>query len=153
MRNQPFFVFGAFIFHIMLILVPIFFSAHIFLWEEAFGISLLSFPDILSDIMTLALIGSGLFLLLRRIIRTEVRILTGVWDYVLLLLTIFPFITGFLAFHQFGPYKTMVLLHIISGEILLIIIPFSKLAHVILFFFTRTFIGFEMGTRRGARSW
>jgi nitrate reductase gamma subunit len=103
--------------------------------------------------MTLALIGSGLFLLLRRIIRTEVRILTGVWDYVLLLLTIFPFITGFLAFHQFGPYKTMVLLHIISGEILLIIIPFSKLAHVILFFFTRTFIGFEMGARRGARSW
>ena len=78
MRNQPFFVFGAFIFHIVLILVPIFFSAHIFLWEEAFGISLLSFPDILSDIMTLALIGSGLFLLLRRIIRTEVRILTGV---------------------------------------------------------------------------
>jgi hypothetical protein len=35
----------------------------------------------------------------------------------------------------------------------LILIPFTKLSHMILFFFTRAFIGFEMGVRRGARSW
>jgi len=44
-------------------------------------------------------------------------------------------------------------LHLLTAEILLILIPFTKLSHMILFFFTRAFIGFEMGGRRGARSW
>jgi hypothetical protein len=64
-----------------------------------------------------------------------------------------PFLSGFLAHHQLGPYESFMILHIIFGEILLIIIPFSKLGHMILFFFARAFIGFEMGGRRGARSW
>jgi len=72
---------------------------------------------------------------------------------VLLGLTVLPFLTGFLAYHQFGPYETMLILHIIFSEILLVLIPFTKLGHMILFFFSRAFIGFEMGGRRGARSW
>jgi len=47
----------------------------------------------------------------------------------------------------------MLPLHIALSEILLIVIPFSKLGHMLLFFFTRAFIGFELGGRRGARSW
>jgi hypothetical protein len=47
----------------------------------------------------------------------------------------------------------MLILHILTAEVLLVIIPFSKLGHIILFFFTRAFIGFEMGARRGARTW
>jgi hypothetical protein len=47
----------------------------------------------------------------------------------------------------------LLVLHILLGEILLILIPITKLGHMILFFFTRAFIGFEMGGRRGARSW
>jgi len=82
-----------------------------------------------------------------------VRILTTPWDYTLLVLTALPFVTGFLAYHQQGPYEVMLLLHVLFAEILLIIIPFSKLGHIILFFFTRAFIGVEMGGRRGARSW
>jgi hypothetical protein len=82
-----------------------------------------------------------------------VRILTSAWDYTLLGLTALPFLTGFFAYHQFGPYKTLMIAHILSGEILLVLIPFTKLGHMVLFFFTRAFIGFEMGGRRGARSW
>jgi nitrate reductase gamma subunit len=47
----------------------------------------------------------------------------------------------------------MMIAHVIAGELLLLLIPFTKLGHMILFFFTRAFIGFEMGGRRGARSW
>jgi hypothetical protein len=47
----------------------------------------------------------------------------------------------------------MLILHIFLSQILLILIPITKLGHMILFFFTRAFIGFEMGGRRGARSW
>ena len=103
--------------------------------------------------MTVLLIVSGLFLFVRRLLRPEVRILTGVWDYILLILTMTPFISGFLAYHQWGNYEVSFYIHIISAEILLILIPFTKLSHMILFFFTRAFIGFEMGNRRGARAW
>ncbi|MBW2515319.1 MAG: nitrate reductase [Deltaproteobacteria bacterium] len=153
MRQQPIFSLVAFIFHLTLIAVPLFLSAHIVLWEEAFGITLWSISDGLSDALTLVFIAAALFLTVRRRIRPEVRILTGAWDYALLAITMLPFITGFLAYHQWGPYEAMLILHIVSGQILLILIPITKLAHMILFFFTRAFIGFEMGGRRGARTW
>jgi nitrate reductase gamma subunit len=123
------------------------------LWDEAFGISLWSLPDPWADVMSVILLVSILFLIIRRIVRSEVRILTGAWDYILLALTALPFLTGFMAYHQFGPYEPMMIAHVITGEILLILIPFTKLGHMVLFFFTRAFIGFEMGGRRGARSW
>jgi len=153
MRRQPVFTLMAYLFHFSLITPPIFLHAHNILWDESLGISLWAMPDSWADILTLVLIISGVFLLGRRLVRPEVRILTSAWDYILLLLTMLPFLTGFMAYHQWGPYNAMLLLHVISGEMLLILIPFSKLGHMILFFFTRAFIGFEMGGRRGARSW
>ena len=152
-RQQPVFSFMVFIFHFTLLAVPLFLGAHNILWDESWGISLWSLPDALSDVMTVLLLISIIFLGVRRIVRSEVRILTQTWDYVLLGLTALPFATGFLAYHQIGPYELLMILHLLTAEIILILIPFTKLAHMILFFFTRAFIGFEMGGRRGARSW
>jgi nitrate reductase gamma subunit len=153
MRKQPVFTFMAFAFHITLLAVPLFFEVHNMLWDETWGISLWSLPDTLADVMTVVLLISIGFLLIRRIVRREVRILTETWDYVLLVLIAMPFLTGFLAHHEFEPYELLMILHLLTSEILLILIPFTKLSHMILFFFTRAFIGFEMGGRRGARSW
>ena len=153
MRQQPVFTFLVFVYHITLLATPLFLDAHNVLWDESWGISMWSLPDSLSDIMTVILLVSVIFLAARRFLRREVRILTEPWDYVLLGITALPFLTGFFAYHQFGPYEMMMILHLLSAEILLILIPFTKLAHMILFFFTRAFIGFEMGGRRGARSW
>jgi nitrate reductase gamma subunit len=153
MRNQPVFTLMFVAFHICLLGVPLFLNAHNMLWDESFGISLWSMPDDWADILTIALMVSAVGLLLRRLLRPEVRILTSTWDYALLVLSVIPFATGFLAYHQWGDYQTMLILHVLFGEILLIVIPFTKLGHIVLFFFSRAFIGFEMGTRRGARPW
>ena len=153
MRQQPAFTIMVFLFHATLLAVPLLLNAHNVLWDEAFGVSLWSIPDSWADILTLLFLGSALFLVIRRIVRREVRILTDPWDYVLLGLTVLPFLTGFLAYHQLGPYELLLILHILCSEILLVLIPFTKLGHMILFFFTRAFIGFEMGGRRGAKSW
>lgn len=153
MRLQPVFTLAFFLFHLCLLAVPLFLAAHNILWEESFGLSLWSLSDATADVLTLIFLASALFLLTRRLLRPEVRILTSLWDYTLLILTMLPFITGFLAYHQWGPYETVLILHILFSEILLIVIPFSKLGHMVLFFFTRVFIGFEMGGRRGARAW
>jgi nitrate reductase gamma subunit len=153
LRSQPVFSFALFIFHLALLAVPLFLNAHNTLWDEALGVSLWSMPDDLADALTVLFIIAGLFLLVRRIYRSEVRVLTGAWDYALLILTMLPFVTGFFAYHQIGPYKYFLISHILSAEILLILIPLTKLGHMVLFFFTRAFIGFEMGSRRGARTW
>lgn len=153
MRNQPVFTIVFFVFHICLLGVPLFLLAHNMMWFEAFGFSLWSMSDTLADTLTIAFLIAALFLLLRRLIKPEVRILTTAWDYTLLVLTAMPFITGFLTYRQWGPYQLMMVLHVLSGEVLLIIVPFTKLGHILLFFFTRAFIGFEMGGRRGARAW
>jgi nitrate reductase gamma subunit len=153
MRQQPVFTIVAFLFHLSLLAVPLFLSSHIVLWDEAFGISLWSLPDVLADGLTIGLIAAAAFLFMRRRIKPEVRILTSPWDYFLLILTTLPFLTGFLAYHQWGPYEVLLILHILLSQILLVLIPTTKMGHMILFFFTRAFIGFEMGGRRGARSW
>jgi nitrate reductase gamma subunit len=153
MRQQPIFTFMVFAFHITLLAVPLFLNAHNILWDEAFGISLWSMPNQWADVMTVIALVAIIFLAIRRMVRREVRILTGAWDYILIGITALPFLTGLLAYHQLGPYETMMIAHVIAGELLLILIPFTKLGHMILFFFTRAFIGFEMGGRRGARSW
>ena len=152
-RQQPIFALVFYLFHVCLLAVPLFLNAHNLLWDESFGMSLWSMSDKLADILAMVVIGCGIFLFVRRLVRPEVRILTSAWDYTLILLTLAPFVTGVLAYHQWGPYDVMLILHVLFGEVLLIVIPFSKLGHIILFFFTRAFIGFEMGERRGARSW
>jgi nitrate reductase gamma subunit len=152
-RQQPIFALVFYVFHVCLLAVPLFLNAHNLLWDESFGVSLWSMSDKLADILAMVVIGCGFFLFVRRLVRPEVRILTSAWDYTLILLTVAPFVTGVLAYHQWGPYEVMLILHVLFSEVLLIVIPFSKLGHIILFFFTRAFIGFEMGERRGARTW
>ncbi len=158
-RKQPLFGLVFFVFHLCLLGVPIFLGAHNIMWEEAFGWSLPTLPNQVADWGALLLIACVVFLLLRRLVRPEVRILSGLWDYLLLLLTAAPFVTGYVAYHQYGDYQTWLVLHILASEVLMIIVPFSKLGHLMLFFFTRAFIGSDMGARReeygrlGAHTW
>jgi len=158
-RAQPVFGLAFFVFHVCLLGVPIFLSAHNLMWEEAFGWRLPTWPDAVADWGTVLFMIAAAVLLVRRLIRAEVRILTSPWDYLVLLITAAPFVTGYLAYHQYGDYNLWLVLHIACGELMLVVVPFSKLGHMILFFFTRAFIGSEMGARReedqrlGARTW
>lgn len=158
-RENPLMGVAFFLFHVGIVVVPIFLLAHNMLFEEAFGWSLPTLPDSVADVGTVVVLICLAFFLVRRLALAQVRIVTSAWDYVLLFLVAAPFATGFLAYHQIGDYDLMMVLHVLAGDLMLIVIPFSKLGHLILFFFTRAFIGSEMGNRRevdgrlGARTW
>jgi nitrate reductase gamma subunit len=158
-RRQPVFSLAFFLFHLCLIFIPIFLDAHNQLWREAFGWGLPSLPDRLVDWGTILFMLCAAFLLVRRLIRAEVRILSSAWDYLVLLITAAPFVTGFLAYRQIGDYNAWLLVHMFCGELMLVVVPFSKLGHLMLFFFTRAFIASDMGARRqvegrlGAKVW
>ncbi len=153
MRLRPVFTIVSFLFHICLILTPIFLLAHNVVWYQSWRISWWTFPDWLSDIMTVIVILAGIYLLVRRIVCKEVRYVTSASDYVLLAIAVMPFLTGFLAYHQWFPYKAMLTLHILSGEIMLMAIPFTRLDHMLFFWLTRFYMGSEFGAVRHVKDW
>jgi nitrate reductase gamma subunit len=89
----------------------------------------------------------------RRILLPEVRYVTFTREYLVLLMVLAPFLTGFLAYHQIGPYDSMVILHILTGEILLVALLFTWLSHMITGFLIRAYMGSEFGSVRHARDW
>lgn len=151
--KSPVFTILAYIFHICLIIIPIWLSGHITLWEESrFEWSWSSIPDELADWMTLIFLAIALFFLLRRIISPGIRLISTFSDYSLLIVTALPFLTGYFVTHgtldNIGFLgDNMQLIHMLSGELMLILIPFTKLSHFILFFFSRGATAIEFGRR------
>lgn len=151
--KNPVFTTLGYIFHICLLVVPIWLSGHIMLWEESrFEWYWTPIPDGLADIMTVIFLAIVLFFLLRRIFSADIRLISGPADYLLLIVTALPFLTGFFLTHGtldgigfLG--NNMTLLHMLSGELMLILIPFTKLSHFILFFFSRGSTAIEFGRR------
>jgi len=153
MKKHPAMTIVSFAFHICLIITPIFLLSHIILWDESWNISWWSLPDNIADIMTFIVIAACIFFLVRRLKLPEVRFVTSASDYVLLAIVAAPFITGFLAYHQWFGYKFILILHIISGEIMLAAIPFTRLSHMLFSVFTRAYMGSEFGGVRNVKDW
>ena len=153
LAKNPVFSILGYIFHICLIVVPIWYASHITLWEESrFEWSWSSIPDEMADWMTLIFLAIVIFFLLRRIFSADIRLISTFSDYLLLIVTALPFLTGYFLTH--GTLDSigflgdnMQLLHMLSAELMLILIPFTKLSHYILFFFSRGASGVEFGRR------
>jgi nitrate reductase gamma subunit len=152
-RLHPWMTIVTFAFHICLIFTPVFLFAHIILIKESWDISWWAMPDGLADILTLVVIGSCVFFFIRRKVLPEVKYLTSTSDYVILVLIALPFITGFWTYHQWPASEFMGILHILSGEVMLAVIPFTKLSHMLFFPITRGYMGSEFGGVRQAKDW
>ena len=152
-RRRPVITIVTFLFHIGLVLLPIFLLSHNLLIYESWGITWWTVSEGLADIMTMIVIGCCMFFFLRRIFAPEVRFVTFADDYLILLIAFLPFITGFLAYHQWLlPHKIMVILHMIFGALMLIAIPFTRLGHMLYFFLTRAYMGSDQGYRH-SKDW
>jgi nitrate reductase gamma subunit len=153
MRRHPAMTIVTFAFHICLLLTPVFLLSHIVLWDESWNVQWWSLPDSVADIMTLVVIAGCVFFFVRRLRLPEVRFLTSASDYVILAIVALPFVTGFLAYHQWIDYPLFLTLHIFCGEIMLMAIPFTRLSHMLFSPFTRAYMGSEFGKVRQAQDW
>lgn len=148
-RKYSGFTLLVFVFHIGLILTPIFLLGHNLLLQERWGISWPTLPESLADGLTVAMMAAAALILLRRAGLPEVRILTTRYDLILLVIAVAPFFTGFMAYHQVGDYRFWLIAHILCGEIMLVAIPLTKLSHFLLFFLSRIQLGMDFGIKRG----
>jgi nitrate reductase gamma subunit len=143
----------SFIFHVCLILLPIFIPAHVAMFAFSWGLTWPTLSQSSATYMTLLIILAALFFLGRRLMMPEVRFVTFPSDYVLLAIVVAPFLTGFIANRQWFYYETMVVIHMICGAVMLMAIPFTRLSHMLFFPFTRAYMGSEFGAVRHAKDW
>jgi nitrate reductase gamma subunit len=152
-KTEPTLTLVTSVFHVFLMVTPLFLLGHNLLLDQSWGVSLFSLPEPLSDFLTLIVILCGAYFLGRRLFLARVRAISSFYDYLILLIAVAPFLTGFLAYHQWFDYNTILFLHILSGVVMLITIPFTKLGHMLFFFLYRFFIGSEYSFVRGSRTW
>jgi len=149
LNNKRFFyTIASFLFHIGLIVVPIFLYGHIQLWKQGVGISWAALPKAWADWLTLLVIITGVGLFIGRIAYSQSRSISRFQDVLLPPLILIPFVSGFMAAHpHINPfsYQGTMLVHVLSGNFILLFIPFSKLTHVILWPFTQ--LATEVGWR------
>lgn len=152
-RMRPVFTVVSFAFHVCLVVTPLFLMGHAVLWRQAWGVRWWSLPEGVADVMTLIVIFGCLFFILRRLVRPEVRNVSYASDFVLALIVMAPFATGYVAHQQWLPYRTMIVIHIVTGALWLLAIPWTRLVHMLWFPFTRAYMGSEFGAVRHARDW
>jgi len=152
-KTDPLMMIVTSVFHVCLILLPIFLLGHNILLDQSWGVSLWSLPEFFTDGLTIAVLICVAFFLMRRLFLARVRAITSFYDYFVLLIAVGPFLTGFLAYHQWFDYRIVMILHILAGELMLITIPFTKLGHMLFFFLYRFLIGSEYSFTRGSRTW
>jgi nitrate reductase gamma subunit len=138
--GTKFFSIVSFLFHIGIIVVPLLLADHVVLWEGFLGTNLPEIGYGVADFLTLFTIACMLVLLGFRIFSAPHRAMSMRLDYILLLAILAPFVSGFFASHPGYnpfPWDVMMLIHLLSAELLFVLIPFTKLAHIVLFFFDR----------------
>jgi hypothetical protein len=126
---------ASFLFHVGLIAVAVFLHGHIQLWKKGIGLSWPALPLIWADGLSYLVIITGVGLLLSRVAHSHSRSISRFQDFLLLLFILLSFITGVLASHpHWNPfaYQPTLFTHVLSGDFLLVLVPFSKLAHIIL---------------------
>jgi len=135
LKERPFYTLTSIIFHIGLILVPIFYAAHVLLWQRGLGVSWPYFPQLLADVLTITTIITAFMLFFARVFDPATRALSRFQDYTLPPLLAIPFLTGFLASHPaMSPfsYNSMILVHVLSANLVMFLVPFTKMSHAIL---------------------
>lgn len=153
-KQNPGITVATFIFHISLLLLLLFAPGHAVMWDYNFGFAIWSLPEGIADTLTIAAAASCGYFCYRRLLVPAVRYVTTAHDWAVLALVALPIVTAFLAKWQVGGDGLfMSLLHVLSGEAVLIAIPFTRLSHALLSPFTRAYMGSEFGGVRHVPDW
>ena len=152
LRRAPLTYLGGYVFHIGMAIAVFFFVPHIELFRGLLGLHWPSLPNSLVDIASIAAILALLALLVGRLVDPVKRLLTNTGDWLAWALTFLPLVTGYAAYHHvFENYTLTLALHILAVELLLVVLPFSKLFHAFSLFMARWYNG-DISARKGVAS-
>lgn len=141
-KKSPVSYIGGYAFHIGLAIVVFLFAPHILLIKNLTGLSWPGLPSQFVDLAAVVTMAAMVIVLADRINKPVKRYLSTFGDWFTWTLTFLPVLTGWMAVqHLLLPYTTMLALHILSVELLLVFLPFTKLFHAFTVFGSRWYNG------------
>lgn len=152
LKRDPVTYIGGYVFHFGLLIAIFFFAPHIEFFRSMTGAGWPGLPTALVDASVVAAIAALGALLAHRLNNPVKRLLSGFGDYLAWAATLLPLLTGYLAYHHLLlEYTLMLALHLFSVELLLVLLPFTKLFHTFSVFISRWYNGDIFG-RKGVAS-
>jgi len=147
-QRSTFTIVAGYIFHLGLFICIFLFAPHILMFKDVIGFGWPSLPTPIVDAMAVVTIIALLAVLAHRMRNNVLKFLTNTEDYLVWLVTILPLITGYIAFHRIGmTAPTLLAIHILSVELLLVVFPFTKLMHTFTVVLSRWYGGAISGYR------
>jgi nitrate reductase gamma subunit len=134
-KRRPVYSAISVLFHAGLLVVPLLLASHVLLWKHGLGFAWPTIPQPLADWLTLLVIATGLALFLGRSLDRGARVLSRRQDYLWPMLLALPFATGYICTNgAVGPevYRWMMLVHVYSANLIMALMPFTKIAHCVL---------------------
>lgn len=139
-------------YHIGLFIVVLAFAPHIALFRSLTGFTWPAMPSTVITVISVLTLTLFLAVLFRRVTNGVMRLLSNFDDYFSWFVTAAVIITGIAATAHLGArYETLLGLHILSFDALLVWFPFGKLMHAFYLLPSRAFNGYLL-TRKGAPS-
>ena len=139
---------SGYIFHIGLFVVCFLSAPHILFIKDIIGFGWPSAPTAIIDAFAVVTIIAMLATLINRLNNKVMRYLTNFEDLLTWFVTFLPLVTGYIAFHRIGlTAPSLLAVHILSVELLLVIFPFTKLMHAFTLFIARWYNGAISGYR------
>ncbi len=139
-QTRPVYSFISVFFHIGLLITPIFLYAHVQLLGGTLGFTWPTLPHNVAHILTALTIVTAILLVLGRVLVRQSSFLSRKQDILWPPLLAVPFATGLAcAWIALPPavYQWSMLIHVLSGELIFVLIPFTKIAHCVLLPFSQ----------------
>jgi nitrate reductase gamma subunit len=138
------------VFHVGFLAIILGGAPHIVVIHQITGLAWPNLPKGVVVVISGLTLASMIALVIRRIAHPVLRLLSTIDDYLSWAVVFLPILTGILLSGEtVGSYATLLALHILSVELLMIWLPFGKLMHGVLVFASRSAMGFNFA-RKGA---
>lgn len=148
LKRSPVSYIGGYVFHVGLAIIVFFFAPHILLITNLTGLSWPGLPSQFVDLVTVVTMAAMIVVLVDRINKPAKRFLSTFEDWFTWAVTFLPVLTGWMAVqHLLLPYTLMLAIHILTVEILLVVLPFTKLFHAFTLVGSRWYNGRVNGQR------
>lgn len=140
LENRALYSATTVVLHAAVLLVPLFLAGHIELWRRGIGLSWPALPNAIATTLTVVGVVAGVAVVVQRLVSRESRSLSRFQDYALPMFIAFVLASGFLVMHPtwnpFGRDGTL-LVHALGADLLLFLVPLTKLSHMVLLPFTQ----------------
>jgi len=151
-RRAPAVHVGGWVFHLGFVCVLLFASAHIRVFENWFTVPWSKWPGEVVGLIALVTVAALLFVLVTRIAHPVRRRISTFGDYAAWVLTFLPLLTGLASAYDWLDAPALLkVVHVLSVEALMVLLPFTKLTHGLTTVLARYYNGSIQGFK-GAKS-